>query len=420
MAGDFYDGRMTRNIRPNSKSQLGENTLLISAGRHPDRFAGLVNTPVFRGSTILSTSLADWKDINRRSMADEHGVSTYGRFGTPTHHALEEAIAELEGGYRSVLCPSGLAAAVTSLTSLLSAGDHVLVTDSAYSPTRTFLTRVLGRYGVEVTPYDPCLGSDISALLQPNTKVVYVESPGSETFEIQDVPAISAAAHAHGALVVMDNTWGTPLFFKPFEHGVDMSIQAATKYIVGHSDAMLGIVTSTKSTWPRLKQTSRDLGMTAGPDDVYLALRGLRTMGVRLQQHSKSGIKVARWLAARPEVEAVMHPALPDHPGHSLWKRDFTGACGLFAIALHKMPAAAFEVFIDSLQLFGLGLSWGGYESLVVPFTPGDRTTQRWSYTGQAVRLHIGLEDPEDLINDLAQAFAASTAIKTNPIQMMA
>jgi cystathionine beta-lyase len=420
LADDFYDGKMASNIRPNPKSQLDENTLLVSAGRHPDRFAGLVNTPVFRGSTILSTSLADWEDINRRSMADEQGVSTYGRFGTPTHHALEEAVAELEGGYRSVLCPSGLAAAATSLTSLLSAGDHVLVTDSAYSPTRTFLTRVLGRYGVEVTPYDPCLGSDISALLQPNTKVVYVESPGSETFEIQDVPAISAAAHAHGALVVMDNTWGTPLFFKPFEHGVDMSIQAATKYIVGHSDAMLGIVTSTRSVWPRLKQTSRDLGMTAGPDDVYLALRGLRTMGVRLQQHSKSGIKVARWLAARPEVEAVMHPALPDHPGHSLWKRDFKGACGLFAIALHKMPTATFEVFIDSLQLFGLGLSWGGYESLVVPFTPGGRTTQRWSYTGQAVRLHIGLEDPEDLINDLAQAFAASTAINVKPIQMMA
>ena len=411
---------MTSSTRPNPKSPFGENTLLVSAGRHPERFTGLVNTPVFRGSTILSTSLADWEDKKNRSLADEHGVSTYGRFGTPTHHALEEAIAGLEGGYRSVLCPSGLAAAVTALTSVLSAGDHILVSDSAYSPTRTFLTRVLGRYGVEVTPYDPCLGGDISALLQPHTKVVYVESPGSETFEIQDVPAISAAAHAHGALVVMDNTWGTPLFFKPFEHGVDISIQAATKYIVGHSDAMLGIVTSTRAVWPRLKQTSCDLGQTAGPDDVYLALRGLRTMGVRLQQHSKSGIKVARWLAAQPEVEAVMHPALPDHPGHALWKRDFKGACGLFAIALHQMPAAAFEAFIDSLQLFGLGLSWGGYESLVVPFTPGGRTTQRWSYTGQAVRLHIGLEDPEDLINDLAQAFAASRAINTKPMEMMA
>ena len=401
---------------------MGDNTLLVSAGRHPERFAGLVNTPVFRGSTILSASLADWEDKKHRSMADEHGVSTYGRFGTPTHHALEEAMAELEGGYRSVLCPSGLAAAATALTSVLSAGDHVLVTDSAYSPTRTFLTRVLGRFGVEVTPYDSRMGSGINTLLRPNTKVVYVESPGSETFEVQDVPAIAAAAHAHGALVVMDNTWGTPLFFKPFEHGVDISIQAATKYIVGHSDAMLGIVTCTKAVWPRLKQTCHDLGQTAGPDDVYLALRGLRTLGVRLQQHSKSGIQVARWLAQRPEVEAVMHPALPEHPGHALWKRDFTGACGLFAIALQKMPEAVFETFIDSLQLFGLGLSWGGYESLAIPFAPGDRTTQRWSYAGQALRLHIGLENPEDLINDLAQAFAASAAsaaIKITPQQLM-
>ncbi len=411
---------MTSTSLQNPKFHMGDNTLLVSAGRHPERFNGLVNTPVFRGSTILSSSLADWEDKKRRSMADEHGVSTYGRFGTPTHHALEEAMAELEGGYRSVLCPSGLAAAVTALTSVLSAGDHVLVTDSAYSPTRTFLTRVLGRYGVEVTPYDPCVGADIRQLLRPNTKVVYVESPGSETFEIQDVPAIAEAAHAQGALVVMDNTWGTPLFFKPFEHGVDISIQAATKYIVGHSDAMLGIVTCTKAVWPRLKQTSRDLGQTAGPDDVYLALRGLRTMGVRLQQHSRSGIQVAQWLAGQPAVEAVMHPALPDHPGHALWKRDFTGACGLFAIALKKMSPAAFETFIDSLQLFGLGVSWGGYESLVIPFTPGDRTTARWSYPGQAVRLHIGLENAEDLINDLAQAFAASASAKTMPLKLIA
>lgn len=411
---------MTSTTLQHPKFKQGDNTRLVSAGRHPDRFAGLVNTPVFRGSTILSTSLADWEEKKRRSMADEHGVSTYGRFGTPTHHALEEAMAELEGGYRSVLCPSGLAAAVTALTSVLSAGDHVLVTDSAYSPTRTFLTRVLGRYGVEVTPYDPCVGEDVKQLLRPNTKVVYVESPGSETFEIQDVPAIAKAAHAHGALIVMDNTWGTPLFFKPFEHGVDISIQAATKYIVGHSDAMLGIVTCTKAVWPRLKQTSRDLGQTAGPDDVYLALRGLRTMGVRLQQHSKSGIQVAGWLAGRPEVEAVMHPALPDHPGHALWRRDFTGACGLFAIAFKKMPAAAFEAFIDSLQLFGLGVSWGGYESLVIPFTPGDRTTQRWAYEGQAVRLHIGLENAEDLINDLDRAFAASATVKTTPLKLIA
>lgn len=399
---------------------MGDNTLLVSAGRHPERFAGLVNTPVFRGSTILATSLANWEDKKRRSMADEHGVSTYGRYGTPTHHALEEAIAEVEGGYRAVLCPSGLAAAVTALTAVLSAGDHVLLTDSAYSPTRTFLTRVLGRYGVEVTAYDPCIGSGIAALLRPNTKVVYVESPGSETFEIQDIPAIAAAAHNQGALVVMDNTWGTPLFFKPFKHGVDISIQAATKYIVGHSDAMLGTVTCTEAVWPRLKQTSRDLGQTAGPDDVYLALRGLRTMGVRLQQHSSSGLQVARWLQGRPEVDTVIHPALPDHPSHALWKRDFTGACGLFAIALKPMPPEKFEVFIDSLRLFGIGVSWGGYESLVIPFTPGNRTTRPWPYKGQGVRVHIGLENPEDLINDLTQAFEAAANEKTMQMKRIA
>lgn len=399
---------------------MGDNTLLVSAGRHPERFAGLVNTPVFRGSTILATSLANWEDKKRRSMADEHGVSTYGRYGTPTHHALEEAIAEVEGGYRAVLCPSGLAAAVTALTAVLSAGDHVLLTDSAYSPTRTFLTRVLGRYGVEVTAYDPCIGSGIAALLRPNTKVVYVESPGSETFEIQDIPAIAAAAHNQGALVVMDNTWGTPLFFKPFKHGVDISIQAATKYIVGHSDAMLGTVTCTEAVWPRLKQTSRDLGQTAGPDDVYLALRGLRTMGVRLQQHSSSGLQVARWLQGRPEVDTVIHPALPRHPSHALWKRDFTGACGLFAMALKPMPPEKFEVFIDSLRLFGIGLSWGGYESLVIPFTPGNRTTRPWPYKGQSVRIHIGLENPEDLISDLTQAFESAAVEKTMPPKRMA
>ena len=406
-------------IKP--RHQPGNNTHLVAAGGHPERFAGLVNTPVFRGSTILSASLAEWEDKKRRSMTDEHGVSTYGRFGTPTHHALEEAMADLEGGYRSVLCSSGLAAAVTALTAVLSAGDHVLVTDSAYSPTRTFLSRVLGRYGVQVTAYDPCVGADIGQLLQPNTKVVYVESPGSETFEIQDVPAIAAVAHAHGALVVMDNTWGTPLYFKPFAHGVDISIQAATKYIVGHSDAMLGVVTCTQAVWPRLKQTSCDLGQTAGPDDVYLALRGLRTMGVRLQQHSKSGIQVAQWLEGRPEVEAVLHPALPSHPGHTLWKRDFTGACGLFAMVLKPMEPEVFELFIDSLQLFGLGLSWGGYESLAIPFTPCERTTQRWSiYQGPAVRIHIGLENVEDLIGDLEQAFQASAALKIKPVKRYA
>jgi cystathionine beta-lyase len=399
---------------------MKEKTKVVSAGRHPERFAGMVNTPVFRGSTILSASLADWEAKKKRRAADEAGVSTYGRFGTPTHHALEEAIAELEGGYRAMVYPSGLAAGAAAVTALLSAGDHILVTDSAYSPTRTYITRVLGRYGVEVTPYDPCIGAGIEALIRPNTKVVYVESPGSETFEIQDIPAIAAVAHKHGAHVVMDNTWGTPLFFKPFEHGVDVSIQAATKYIVGHSDAMLGTVTCTKEVWPKIKQTTYDMGQTAGPDDVYLALRGLRTLSVRLAQHWKSGIQVAEWLSKQPQIEAVMHPALPSHPGHELWKRDFTGACGLFAMVLKPCSPAALEAFIDNLQLFGLGVSWGGFESLVIPFTPGDRTTNRWQYAGQGVRLHVGLEDPEDLIKDLQRGLDAIAAIDTPALKRTA
>jgi cystathionine beta-lyase len=256
--------------------------------------------------------------------------------------------------------------------------------------------------------YDPLVAGGIDALIQPNTRVVFVESPGSETFEIQDIPAIAKSAHARGALVVMDNTWGTPLFFKPFSHGVDVSIQAATKYIVGHSDALLGIVTCTREVWPRLKATSCDMGQTTSPDDCYLALRGLRTMGVRLARHHTSGLAVAQWLEARPEVEAVLHPGLPSHPGHALWKRDFTGACGLFSVVLRTTQVEAMTAFVDALEHFGIGVSWGGYESLVIPFTPGaSHTGARWPWKGLALRLHVGLEDVSDLTDDLARGFAA-------------
>lgn len=386
---------------------MKESTRLVSLGRDSERFGGMVNTPVFRGSTILSSSMAEWEQRKKDRANDVAGASTYGRFGTPTTHALQDAVAELEGGYRALLFPSGLAAITTTLTALLSAGDHVLVTDSAYSPTRTFLSQVLSRFGVEMTLYDPRVGAGIEALMRANTRMVYVESPGSETFEIQDVPAIAAVAHRRGARVVMDNTWGTPLFFKPFEHGVDVSVQAATKYIVGHSDALLGVATCSREVWPLMRQTAQDMGQTAGPEEAYLALRGMRTLGVRLRQHWHAGLRVAQWLQGRDEVEAVLHPALPDHPGHALWKRDFTGACGLFSVVLKTRSAQETAAFVDHLKLFGLGVSWGGFESLVVPFTPGERHRgERWPWRGQALRLHVGLEDPDDLIDDLAHALS--------------
>jgi cysteine-S-conjugate beta-lyase len=395
---------------------MRENTQLVCAGRHPERFGGMVNTPIFRASTILAGSTAEWEAMKRARAADQPGATTYGRFGTPTTHALEEAVAAIEGGHRSLLYPSGLAAIATVLTALLAAGDHVLVPDSAYSPTRSFLLQVLARYGVDVECYDPLIGAGIAGLLRPTTRVVYVESPGSETFEIQDVPAIAAAAHAQQALVVMDNTWGTPLFFKPFAHGVDVSIQAATKYIVGHSDAMLGIATCNEAAWPRVKRATQDMGQTAGPDEAYLALRGLRTMAVRLRQHGESGLRVARWLAERPEVEAVLHPGLPSHPGHALWKRDFSGACGLFSFVLKTRSETARNAFVDALSHFGLGVSWGGYESLLIPFAPGpSHVGSRWPHSGLALRIHIGLEDVEDLLDDLAKGFEAMHAAEQLP-----
>lgn len=392
---------------------MKQDTKLIWAGRHPDQFGGLVNTPIYRGSTVLSPTLDEWNKKKQAHADDVFGASMYGRFGTPTHHALQEAMAELEGGFRTMLYPSGLAAISSVLLSLLSAGDHVLVCDSAYSPTREVLEGTLARYGVTMTRYNPCDSDCLPALLRPETKVVFVESPGSETLEIQDIPAIARVAHEHGAKVVMDNTWATPLFFKALEYGVDVSIQSATKYITGHSDALLGTATCNEETWDQVRQTSLELGQTAGPDDVFLALRGLRTMAVRLRQHHESGVALAQWLEQRPEVDAVLHPALPSHPGHKLWKRDFQGASGLFSMALKPVSNTALAALIDNLQLFGLGVSWGGYESLALPFEP-HRTQPNWHYDGPGIRIHVGLENVDDLIADFDQAFACmADAIKT-------
>ena len=419
---------------------MHDDTKSVHLGRHPERFAGTVNTPVFRASTILSETVAEWEQQKKDRTAEKPGTY-YGLHGTPNRHLLEEALAELEGGYQCQIYPSGLAACVIPILAYVKAGDHILVTDSVYGPTRRFCNTQLKRFGVETTFYDPLIGAGISALMRPNTRVVFAESPGSLTFEVQDIPAIAEAAHRYtasgatsnaasratstssnsnagnGVIVMMDNTWGTPLYFKPFEHGVDVSIQATTKYIVGHSDVIMGSVTCTKEAWPALKAVTNDFGQTAAPDDCYLATRGLRTMALRLKQHQESGIQLAQWIAQQPEVERVLHPALPSDPGHALWKRDFKGACGLFGVVLKpSIKPAALHALIDSVQLFGLGASWGGFESLILHFDPREvRTATKWPPEGQAAgpcfRVHVGLENVEDLIADMGRGFAALRAL---------
>ncbi|MSQ71706.1 MAG: cystathionine beta-lyase [Betaproteobacteria bacterium] len=394
---------------------MKDETRIVRAGRHPEDFEGVVNPPVFHASTILSRDMAEWEQ-KKRDRAVEKPGTYYGRHGTPTTRALEEALAELEGGHRCVVYPSGLAACAGALLSYVAAGDHVLITDSVYSPTRNFADRVLKRFGVGTTYYDPLIGAGIAALIRPETRVVFVESPGSQTFEMQDIPAIAEAARKAGKgriTIIMDNTWGTPLYYKPFAHGVDVSVHAATKYIVGHSDAMLGTVTATRAAWPKLKATTYDLGQTAGPDDIYLAQRGLRTMAVRLKQHWETGVVLAEWIARQPEVERMLHPALPGDPGHALWKRDFLGASGLFSVVLKPVAEQAFIAFIDALELYGIGASWGGYESLVMPFNPKDyRTATTWPYPGPCFRIHAGLEHPQDLIDDLEAGFGRLRAAR--------
>jgi cysteine-S-conjugate beta-lyase len=380
-----------------------QDTRLAHSGREPSRYHGFVNPPIYRGSTVIFPTV-ECLEANDQEF-------TYGRLGTPTVKALEEAVAELEGGYATLLTPSGLSAIATTLLGLVSAGDHVLVSDSVYRPTRRFCDHVLKRLGVATTYYDPLVGSGIAALISDKTKVVFTESPGSQTFEVQDVPAIAEAAHATGAMVVMDNTWATPLYFKPFTHGVDVSIQAATKYIVGHADAMLGAITTTEASWPAIHRAHEDLGLCPGPEDAYLGLRGLRTLGVRLERHQRSGLELASWLSRRPEVARVLHPALPGDPGHALWKRDFTGASGLFSIVLKPAPQQAVAAMLDGLKLFGMGYSWGGFESLILPFDPNAyRTATKWQAEGPALRLHVGLEDVEDLKADLEAGFARAAA----------
>jgi len=390
-----------------SHPPLKPATRLVVGGRNPSANHGFVNPPVYHASTVLYPTAEDF--LARRSRY------RYGRRGTPTSEALEAALRELEGPECAgvTLLPSGLAAISTALMSTLDAGDHVLVTDSVYQPTRKFCNGVLARYGITTTYYDPLIGGRIAELMQPNTRAVFVEAPGSLSFDMQDVPAIAAATHAKGAVVLMDNTWATPLYFRPFDKGVDLSIQAGTKYIGGHSDVMLGTVSANKATWPRLIATVHAFGLCVGPDDVYLGQRGLRTLGVRLAHHHQAGLRIARWLEARPEIARVLHPALESHPGHAVWRRDFSGASGLFSFVFKPVAQTAVNAFLNELTLFGMGASWGGYESLAIPFDcTSVRTATAWAPGGPTVRLHIGLEDVDDLIGDLERGFAALAAAR--------
>ena len=380
---------------------MEDDTKLVTLGRGPAEPEGTVNLPVYRASTILSPDLESY---TRRFEGDRAYESiTYGANGTQNARALAQAVAALEGGYKTVVTASGLSAITMALSAFTRAGDHILVTDSVYGPTRRFCDDVLARYGVQATFYDPSIGAGITDLLRNNTRLVFLEAPGSLTFEMQDVPAIVDAARARGVLTAMDNTWATPLFFKPLAHGVDLSVQAGTKYLAGHSDLVIGLITvATEAHHWQLADTVMAFGDLSGPDDCYLTLRGLRTLSVRIRRQSDSALQIATWLAQQPGISRVLYPPLPEDPGHALWKRDFTGAASLFGIALETTDKTAVARMVDNLALFEIGSSWGGYESLVTLYDmPVARDVVPWVETPFLLRMHIGLEDPADLIADL-------------------
>jgi cysteine-S-conjugate beta-lyase len=389
---------MTKSTRE-SRAGMGKRTRLVHAGRQPFENFGFVNTPIYRGSTVLSPDM--------EALYARKARFIYGTKGTPTTEALENAWSEIAGAAGTVLTPSGLSAITVAILSVVKVGDHILVTDSVYRPTRNFCDTVLSRLGVETTYYDPLVGAAIGSLMGPNTRVVFVEAPGSQSFEMQDIPAIAEVAHARGACVIMDNTWATPLFFPPHERGIDLAVEAGTKYLSGHSDLLLGMVSATADYWPRLRETFDTFAICAGAEDVFLGLRGLRTMELRLCEAERQGLALADWLASRPEVSRVLNPALADDPGHAIWQRDFLGASGLFSIILKPASRAAVGAMLDHLELFGLGYSWGGYESLIIPFDCRTyRTATQWNPEGPALRFAVGLEDIEDLKADLDRGFA--------------
>ena len=379
---------------------MKEDTLIVTAGRSPEDNYGIVNPPVYHASTVLFPTVAELERSQHERL--NNNTVYYGRYGTPTTFAFQNAIAKLDGGYRAVALPSGQSAVLASLVAFLKSGDHILVVDSAYGPTRALCNGLLARYGITTTYYDPLIGPKIEVLIRPETKVIFTESPGSQTFEVQDIPAISEVAKKNDCVVILDNTWATSLFFRPFDHGVDVCIQAATKYIVGHSDAMLGVVTANEEYFDLLQKTALDLGAPAGPDDLYLGQRGLRTLRVRLDRHMSTGLELAMWLERQPIVQKVLHPGVPSNLVHSIWQRDFRGSSGLFGVVLQPTNKHAIAAMLDHMELFKMGYSWGGYESLIIPTNPsGQRTATNWDPSHPTLRIHAGLEDPEDLQRDL-------------------
>ncbi|MBT5810180.1 MAG: cystathionine beta-lyase [Rhodospirillaceae bacterium] len=378
---------------------MKDNTIVTHAGNRPFENQGIINPPVYHASTVLSPTMDALLNKGDAKVR-------YGRRGTPTTFALEDAMTELERAHGTVLAPSGKAAITMTLSALVEPGDHILMTDSAYAPTRSFADTFLKRFGIETEYYDPLIGAGIQNLCRDNTRLIWTESPGSQTFEVQDIPAITAAARNAGIITVMDNTWAGGYFFKPLDHGVDISVQAATKYIVGHSDVMMGTIACNEATFDKVKTGSDTFGICTGPDDVYLTLRGLRTIGARMPAHHRNALQVAEWLQQRPEVTRVMYPALPQDPGHAIWSRDFTGASGLFGFVINTAEQKKIAAFLDDLKLYGMGASWGGYESLLLPSWPNrNRSATKWDPEGQTMRIHIGLEDVGDLIEDLEAGF---------------
>ena len=377
-------------------------TKIVTAGRNSALTGPVVNVPIWRASTHLYDNVAAL-EAGKSSNAD--GRFFYGRRGSPTQWSLAEALTEMEpGAHGTMLYPSGVAAIACALLSVLKAGDVLLMTDNAYDPSRSLADGFLKRFGVETRYFDP-LTTDYETLFCNRTKAILLESPGSLTFEVQDIPAICAAAKKRNVVTLLDNTWATSYFHTALDKGIDMAILSCTKYIVGHSDVMMGSVTTHAKYWTRLRQTAQQLGQTVSPDDAYLASRGLRTLSVRMKAHAASALQIAKWLQTQPDVAAVYHPALPECPGHAIWKRDFTGASGLFSF-IHKGDPATAAAFVDALDLFGIGYSWGGFESLALPVQPEKyRSAVAWEKDGTLIRLQIGLEDTDDLIADLSQAF---------------